>query len=322
VHPRGDMLAANKDFIIADTKQQAVALHKLELDVLVERYTDLISVASIAAGFSFSAIIEFEIPDDDVDAQMEGTLSDVTFNIIGTFYIAAGIALACGIYVVILSTIAVNFGYRLALSGSEHHSLDRSVAVLRKAFPIVISMGAIGLTAMLVAGFAMVFLKMENRIKAVAWTGSIIILALGFVFTGIYTMRIAHALRLGHGVHGDVKIQVPGTNEAIDVEDFSLPNRHHHHDSAAATTAPATGAEGGAAGAASTAADATTQHVHFAEDAPPSTQSATESAEPQPQLTQQEVDVTVKAEESTPWWQKALGINLGDGTRDSQQNRR
>lgn len=333
------MLAANKDFIIADARSQAVSLHRLELDVFVERYTDLISIASIAAGFSFSGIVEFEIPDDDIDAANEGTLAPETMNLIGVFYICSGIALACGIYVVIVSTVVVTMGYRLALSGSEHHSLERAVAVLMRAFPWVLTAGGVGLCAMLLAGFAMVWLKMENRVRAIAWTGSSIIFAFGIIFTAYYIIRIAYALRTDVYVHGDVRIQMPGAKAAVDFEDFSL-----HRDGAQATTTASTSAAAGAVPQEAMPAGATqappkpgntTTKVHFADEpqavdpaeapaggAEASSPSADDSArrtEPDTPSDKPMPKVSVMFEGSVqvPWYQKVLGIGLGDGRRAS-----
>ena len=241
------MLAASKDKLIAETRQQAVSLRKLELDVIVDRFTDVISIAALTSGFTFTAIVEFELPEDDIDSIIDGNLDPATKSIIGTFYICSGTTLALGMYVVVLSTVIVNAGYRLALQGSEHHSLDRATAVLIRTFPTVIGAGAAGLASMLVAAFAMVWVKTRNRSMPLAWSSITILLALGIVVTGAYVVRMAWSLSIDLVIHADVQVEIPGVEGAIDLEEFSL-NPHGEADGYGDGVSLYSGAGGGSGG--------------------------------------------------------------------------
>ena len=56
---------------LADTKAGALSLRMLELDNVVQRYTSIIGVTSLAAGFAFSAMVELdheEYNDETTDA--------------------------------------------------------------------------------------------------------------------------------------------------------------------------------------------------------------------------------------------------------------
>mmetsp|Transcript_40068 Transcript_40068/g.105951 ORF Transcript_40068/g.105951 Transcript_40068/m.105951 type:complete len:167 (+) Transcript_40068:178-678(+) len=149
-----------------------------------------------------------------------------------------------------------------------------------KSWPWVVSAGALGLCAMLVAGFAMVWLKMENRIKAVAWSGTIIIF-IGLILTGIYVIRLTYKLRTDVIIHGDVQIEVGSGGGAVNLEDFSL----HAPQTAGAATAPEAAPE------AMPAAGATAP----ANTAQPNRSSGASRSD-------------VGLEESTPFWKKVLGI--------------
>ena len=63
------MLAADKDQIYAHVRHQALELRKTELDQLVQRYCSLIGISSIASGFAFSGLVEFEVDEAVLEAR-------------------------------------------------------------------------------------------------------------------------------------------------------------------------------------------------------------------------------------------------------------
>ena len=54
------MLAADKDRLIANVKQNALQLRQRELEYYVERYSNLATQASIIAGFAFDGLVELD----------------------------------------------------------------------------------------------------------------------------------------------------------------------------------------------------------------------------------------------------------------------
>ena len=52
------MLAADKDRLIANVKQNALLLRQRELEYYVERYSNLATQSSIIAGFAFDGLME------------------------------------------------------------------------------------------------------------------------------------------------------------------------------------------------------------------------------------------------------------------------
>ena len=87
------MLAADKDKIYAHVRHQALELRKTELDQLVQRYSSLIGISSIASGFAFSGLVEFEVDEKVLDAKGEDTRIDVFHHM---FYYCGAIALTLG----------------------------------------------------------------------------------------------------------------------------------------------------------------------------------------------------------------------------------
>ena len=69
-------------------KQGALNLRMLELENVVQRYTSLIGVTSLAAGFAFSGMVELDLPSDPEH------LSDTArYAFCTIFYISAACAL-------------------------------------------------------------------------------------------------------------------------------------------------------------------------------------------------------------------------------------
>ena len=56
------MLQADKQVLLAGVKRNALELRQKELDFNVERFTNLATLASVIAGFSFESLVELEVP--------------------------------------------------------------------------------------------------------------------------------------------------------------------------------------------------------------------------------------------------------------------
>ena len=104
------MLAASRDQVVANLQAGAQDLRWRELDSIMGRYTGMIGVTSLGAGFAFSAMVEL-----DVDAAAEHSRGWVY-----AFYFLIAVALVASLYVVSFSAMAIAAGNRLALQG-EHH---------------------------------------------------------------------------------------------------------------------------------------------------------------------------------------------------------
>ena len=93
------MLAADKDRLIATTKQTALQLRHKELDYYIERYTNLATQASILAGFAFDGLVELEIKESELVKGAEW--------VVPVFYTAASCAMAFALYTLCLSLIHI-----------------------------------------------------------------------------------------------------------------------------------------------------------------------------------------------------------------------
>lgn len=212
------MLAANKDLLLAGAAQQAKELRKLELDTVVTRYSQLLTVSSISSGFAFSGLVEFEVPGED-----DLTAMPTTRTMVALFYASATSALILGIYVTAVSTFLIGMGYRLAMQGDSHSSLDRATATLTTTFPIVVRAGGLALVALLLAAFAMVWIKCEASVTQAAWIGTTMI-GVGTLLTCGHMGRLYCVLNItGDLVTGDVPIAAgSGTVDLEDVVEYGV----------------------------------------------------------------------------------------------------
>ena len=70
------MLAARRDLVVADVMKGARELRYAELENIVQRYTSIITVMSLSAGFAFDAMVELDVDPDDL-TDIEGTMATV-----------------------------------------------------------------------------------------------------------------------------------------------------------------------------------------------------------------------------------------------------
>ena len=55
------MLAASKDKVLAELKQQSLCLRQLELEYYIKRYTNIATQCVIIAGFAYDSLVEITI---------------------------------------------------------------------------------------------------------------------------------------------------------------------------------------------------------------------------------------------------------------------
>ena len=169
------MLAADKDSLIYNIKRQALALRKQELEMIVSRYNNLAGLCSIAAGFSFDALIEIEFPTPEEEEE-EPLFEIVPLRTLRPiFYLCTSLALALALYVVAVASFTVVYGHQLALLGSSSGSLDRAVAVMLKQHRPLFYTATGALLAVVGAAVSIAWVKMGHPWAFVA-TGMFVVL--------------------------------------------------------------------------------------------------------------------------------------------------
>jgi hypothetical protein len=209
------MLEAMQSQVLAITKRGSLELRMLELDAIVRRYTSMIGITSLGAGFAFTAMVELDIPEQSLDDR--GTPRDMDVKAASfLFYIAGSLALLLSLYTVSVSTFAVAAGYRLALQGGEQRSIDRAAAVLLIQFRRVFIAAGSSLVFIIIAAGAVVWIKLKN---AGLTTATSIGFAVGILLISLEIKAMSSRLRIasGHVVHGDVKVH------GFDLSNIEMP---------------------------------------------------------------------------------------------------
>lgn len=214
------MLQADKQVLLARTKQSALELRQRELEFHVERYTNLATQASIVAGFSFESMIELEIP--------EGTNEWV----LAFYFVFGASAMALALYVVCIASFACVFGHRLALQG-PHGSLEKAVHILidhriHIFFTAGVSLAFLVLTAVLLA-----WIKMGWAAGAVSF---VFITFAYAVFNRMYLMFEVFQIPDDELVTGATSVQNPNSSGAvIDLSRLNPASRSRPHGTSLAS---------------------------------------------------------------------------------------
>ena len=191
--PLKDMLAADKDRLIASAKQTALQLRHKELDYFIERYSNLATQSSILAGFAFDSLVELEIHDNGHAKWVDSV-----------FYTAGSCAMAFALYTLCVASFATVYGHRLALQGPTG-SVERAVAIMMKHRTSIFVSFALAMISLITAATAMAWIKMGEAAAGV--TG---VFGLLFVLLVYKHQEMKYSFRIDpeHMVQGDVRLQV------------------------------------------------------------------------------------------------------------------
>lgn len=197
------MLAADKDRLIAQTKQTALQLRHKELEYYVERYSNLATQASIIAGFSFDGLVELDV-DSCKDCHHAKWVESL-------FYASGSCAMAFALYTLCVASFATVYGHRLALQGPTG-SVERAVAVMMKSRNSIFVSFAMAMLSLMVAASAMAWVKMGKAAAVVTGIFGSLFLVLLYKH-----QEMKHSFRIDPArmVRGDVRLQVGVTDVDI-----------------------------------------------------------------------------------------------------------
>lgn len=207
------MLAANRDQLIANLQAGAQDLRMLELDRAMGRYTGMVGVTSLSAGFAFSAMVELEMPEQD---EFKGPL----VRWIYAFYMLITIALILSLHVVAFSAVAIGAGSRLALQGDDQ-STTRAVAVLLLNFNSVFIAALCALCCIIGAAMCIVYIKLQDNHLEIA-TGLLFGFGSCFILLSLYRLKKQLSMRPEEMVTGAVTVGSGGN--MVDLTNINLMN--------------------------------------------------------------------------------------------------
>ena len=145
------MLAASKDKVLAELKQQSLCLRQLELEYYIKRYANIATQCVIIAGFAYDSLVEISI-----SARMQEERPAVCT----VYYAASSCTMAFAMYTVYVASFSTVFGHRLALQGPLG-SVDRAVAVMMKQRTSIFVTFGLALLSLVASAVTMAWIRMD-----------------------------------------------------------------------------------------------------------------------------------------------------------------
>lgn len=166
------MLAADKQLLDAQLRNELQQLRKTELDNVVQRFQNALVPATLIAGFSYTAIVELE--------SLTGTAARQSYVAEPVFYIFTATALALALLVTVLASMGVIFGQRLMVQanadqGSRHKEL---VDELNNKVLVVLVALAFSMVCVVIASVAVIWVKVpysDGEFHTTSWIATIIV---------------------------------------------------------------------------------------------------------------------------------------------------
>lgn len=146
------MLRTGKQVWEATAKRRAIDLRREELDFHIQRFSVLITQASVLTGFAFESIVHMEV-DPEAD-----------WRIVAVFHGGLSLCVVFSLYVVVVGSTLLVFGYQLAILGADGDSLEVAVAQMRARRWPLFFVGFSALVTLVAAGIALAWLKMGSLV--------------------------------------------------------------------------------------------------------------------------------------------------------------
>jgi len=157
------MLTAEKQLLDANLRNELQLLRKLELKMLVDRYSNAIPAATLIAGFTFTGLVEMNLLTND-DLNTGGPWVRPASNV---FHLFAAVALATSIYAMAVCSVAMVLGQRLTVQAtaqltSKH---EANVRELSRKFVFVLLALAFALIGVIGAGICTIWVRADGGIS-------------------------------------------------------------------------------------------------------------------------------------------------------------
>lgn len=163
------MLRTGKQVWEATAKRRAIDLRREELEFHIQRYSVLITQASVLTGFAFESIVHLEVPEH------------IDWRIAAMFHGGLSLCIMFSLYVTIVGSMLVVFGYQLAILGADGDSLEVAVTQLRARRVPLFFVGFAGLASLIFSAIALAWIKMGDIVPA--WV------TVGFFVLGFFILQ-------------------------------------------------------------------------------------------------------------------------------------
>ena len=148
------MLAQEKRFLAQELVTGALHIREKELHLAHDSLSAVGMQAALFAGFAFSALVEFDIPDD------------AAAWLVSAFYVMCAFALTLNLHCVVHAISVTVWGPGLALRGASADSMIRAVEGMQAERLLAFQMGFAGTVCIQLSAGAMSLLAMEPGLAA------------------------------------------------------------------------------------------------------------------------------------------------------------
>lgn len=217
------MLAADKQLMDAQLRNDMQQLRMLEITNIVNRFQSALTPATLIAGFCFSSIVEIDIIRSD-------EVGSAALFFEPVFYVTASIGLALALYVVFISSMGIIFGQRLTVQASAAQGLEHEATVkeLNDKFMLVLIALGSSMVAVVVSAVAVVWVKDpsgEGRYGTFDTSNCIaistsVITALVIVLTAATMMQMSCRLHTTNPADARIMLRTSSHHDLSEVTEF------------------------------------------------------------------------------------------------------
>lgn len=133
------MLVAEKQLLDAHLRNDLQVLRRMELKMLVNRFATAVPAATMIGGFTFTGVVELDL----IDAEYVDK-NQYTRTFTGVFHIFAALALSTAVYALVVSSISIVLGQRLAIQATAHQTVrhaNNTQELARKFRTVMFALG-------------------------------------------------------------------------------------------------------------------------------------------------------------------------------------
>lgn len=133
------MLVAEKQLLDAHLRNDLQVLRRMELKMLVNRFATAVPAATMIGGFTFTGVVELDL----IDAEYVDK-NQYTRTFTGVFHIFAALALSTAVYALVVSSLSIVLGQRLAIQATAHQTVrhaNNTQELARKFRTVMFALG-------------------------------------------------------------------------------------------------------------------------------------------------------------------------------------
>lgn len=207
------MLVAEKQLLDANLRNDLQILRQMEIKMLINRFKTMIPVGTLLCGFTFEGTVEMDLlPPESLEAYGKKRFA------VGSFHIWAAITLACSVYAVAVSCVAIVLGQRLAIQATADQTVkhEQNIRELNAKFKGGLFACALALVGVLGSTLCAIWVTSETIYSIIA--SCIFSLVIPSTSWGCWTLNA----RLNDRMDEGSTLHLKTSKDAMDVSEFRV----------------------------------------------------------------------------------------------------